>query len=248
MALVLSALCIALAARAEPTPDIGIDEKLGRTIARDTTLVDERGDRVVIGELIDKPTILTLNYFRCPGLCSPLLHGVAEVVGKLELRPGVDYQVLTVSFDPRDDAELAAAKKDSYLSEMGGAFPPQAWRFLTGDPASTRRLADSVGFKFAKVDLDYVHPAAIIVLSPKGRVARYLYGISYLPFDLRMALLEAAEGRAGPTINRLLMLCFAYDPQGRTYSVAVTRLAGVLMLLVALGFGAVLIVRRRRAP
>jgi cytochrome oxidase Cu insertion factor (SCO1/SenC/PrrC family) len=134
----------------EPALDVGVDEKLGQTIPLDIKLVDEQGDRVALRDLIDKPTLLTLNYFRCVGLCTPLLNGVAEMLQKIDQIPGKDFQILTVSFDPRDDAELAGHKKENYIKQLGPAFPPTAWRFLTGDPVSTKRLADSVGFKFAK--------------------------------------------------------------------------------------------------
>jgi protein SCO1 len=229
-----------------PAPDIGIDEKLGQTVPLDTTLVDEQGDRVSLGKLIDKPTILTLNYFRCTGLCSPLLNGVADMLKQLDQRPGKDFQVLTVSFDPRDDAELAQHKRENYTKQLGPGFPAGAWRFLTGNPGSTRRLADSVGFKFVKVREDYVHPGAIMILSPSGKVTRYMYGVNFLPFDVKLALVEAAEGRTGPTINRILALCYSYDPVGRTYFFNITRVTGAFTVALAAVLVIVLGIRGRR--
>jgi protein SCO1 len=229
------------------TPDIGIDEKLGQFAALDTMLLDEHGDRVRLGTLIDKPTVLTLNYFRCTGICSPLLNGVAEVIPKTGAVAGKDFQILTVSFDPRDNPEIAGLKKNNYVTQLGPAFPPSAWRFLTGDPASTKRLADSVGFRFQKVQNDYVHPGAIMILSPDGKVTRYMYGIKFLPFDLKMALLEAAQGRPGPTINKLLQLCYSYDPAGRTYFFNVTRVVGLFTVLLVGAFVAVTALKRGRA-
>jgi protein SCO1/2 len=230
----------------EPPLDVGVDEKLGQTIPLDITLVDEQGDRVALRGLIDKPTLLTLNYFRCTSLCTPLLNGVAEMLQKSDLIPGKDFQVLTVSFDPRDDAELASHKKDNYVKQIGPAFPPSAWRFLTGDPVSTKRLADAVGFRFAKSGEDYVHPGVIMMLSPTGMVTRYLYGVSFLPFDVKMAVTEASQGRTGPTIARLLRFCFNYDPAGRRYSLAITRVSAAFTIMLAVGFGVAVGVTRKR--
>jgi protein SCO1/2 len=230
----------------EPALDVGVDEKLGQTVPLDIKLVDEQGDRVSLRDLIDKPTLLTLNYFRCVGLCTPLLNGVAEMLQKIDQTPGKDFQILTVSFDPRDDAELAGHKKENYIKQLGRAFPPTAWRFLTGDPISTKQLADSVGFKFAKSGEDFVHPGVVMVLSPTGMVTRYLYGVTFLPFDVKMAVTEAAQGRTGPTIARLLKFCFNYDPAGRRYSLAITRVSAAFTIMLAVGFGVVVGVTRRK--
>jgi protein SCO1/2 len=226
--------------------DVGVDEKLGQSVPLDLQLVDEDGERVTLRSLIDKPTILTLNYFRCAGLCTPLLNGVVEMLQRTDQVPGKDFQVLTVSFDPRDDAELATLKKESYVKQVGPQFPPSAWRFLTGDPVTTKKLADAVGFRFAKRGDDYVHAGAIMVLSPQGKVARYLYGVTFLPFDVKMAVLEAAQGRTGPTIARFLKFCYSYDPDGRRYFVNVTRLSAVFTIVLAAGFGIALAVTRKK--
>jgi protein SCO1/2 len=247
-ALIFSLLLLGARARAggPPAPDIGVDEKLGQNVPRDITLVDEQGERVTLDKLLGQPTILTLNYFRCTGLCTPLLNGVADMMKRIDQQPGKDFRVLTVSFDPRDDAELAQHKRDNYVRQLGPKFPPSTWRFLTGDPGSTKRLADSVGFKFAKVDDNYVHPGVIMVLSPSGKVTRYLYGVTFSPFDVKMALLQAAEGNTMPTINRLVSLCYSYDPVGRTYLFNITRVVGAFTLVLAGIFVAVLLVRGRR--
>jgi protein SCO1/2 len=244
-----SAMAETPVATAPPAPgklDVGVDEKLGQTVPLDLPLVDERGERVSLGKLLDKPTILTLNYFRCTGLCTPLLNGIAELLQRTDQIPGRDFQVLTVSFDPRDDAELAGLKKQNYLKQLRPGFPPDAWRFLTGDPVSTKRLADAVGFHFAKRGDDYVHAGAIMVLSSKGRVTRYLYGVTFLPFDVKMAVAEAAAGHAGPTIARFLKFCYSYDPAGRRYFLDITRVAGGFTLLLAVGFGIALAVTRKK--
>jgi protein SCO1/2 len=250
--LCLCALVAPRPARAEAPSeaplDVGIDEKLGQSVPLDLMLVDEQGDRISLRDILDKPTLLTLNYFRCTGLCTPLLNGVAEMLGRTDQVPGKDFQVISVSFDPRDNAELAGLKKENYVKPLGPVFPPKAWRFLTGDPISTKKLADSVGFRFAKRGDDYVHAGAIMVLSPTGKVTRYLYGVTFLPFDVKMAVAEAAQGRTGPTIARFLRFCYSYDPAGRRYFLDITRVAAAFTIVLALGFGIVIAANRKKRP
>jgi len=252
VACVLSAarpeLARAEAPAAEPPLNVGIDEKLGENVPLDLVLVDEEGERVPLRKLLDKPTILTLNYFRCSGLCTPLLNGVAEMLSRTDERPGKDFQVLTVSFDPRDTAELAGLKKANYIKQLGPGFPADAWRFMTGDPITTKRLADAVGFHFAKHGEDYIHAGAIMVLSTSGKITRYLYGVTFLPFDVKMAVLEANQGRTGPTISRFLKFCYSFDPAGRRYYLDVTRVAAGFTIALAAGFGVAIAVKGRRRP
>lgn len=231
----------------EPPLDVGIEEKLGKTIPLDIMLLDEEGRRVSLRQLIDKPTLLTLNYYRCVGLCTPQLNGVAEMISRSDMTPGKDFQVLTVSFDPRDNPEIAGLKKQNYVKRFGPQFPSTAWRFLTGDPGATKQLADSVGFKFAKQGEDYVHAGAVMVLSPTGIITRYLNGVTYLPLDVKMAVREAEQGRIGPTISKILKFCFSYDPAGRKYSLNVTRVAALLTLVLAFGFVVFVAIDRKRA-
>lgn len=219
------------------TPEeVGINEKLGATIPLDLQLKDEDGRTVTLRQLIDKPTILTLNYFRCAGICTPQLGGVAEVLNRTEAVPGRDFQVLTVSFDERDEPEVAAQKRTNYLGEIKRPMPPTAWRFLTGPGATTKALADAVGFKFKRDKDDFVHAAAIIFISPKGQVTRYMYGVTYLPADLQLAAQEAARGEAQPTINKFLKFCFSYDPVGRKYVLNTTTIGATVIILGALVF------------
>jgi protein SCO1/2 len=216
--------------------EVGINERLGATIPLDLQLKAEDGSPVTLRQLIDKPTILTLNYFRCAGICTPQLGGVAEVLNRTQAIPGQDFQVLTVSFDERDEPEIAAQKRTNYLGEITRPFPPGAWRFLTGPAATTRALADAVGFKFKKVNDDFVHAAAIIFISPKGVITRYMYGTTYLPADLQLAAQEAARGEAQPTINKYLKFCFSYDPAGRRYVLNTTAIGASVIILAALIF------------
>jgi protein SCO1/2 len=216
--------------------EVGINERLGATLPLDLQLKDEDGKPVTLRQLIDKPTILTLNYFRCAGICTPQLNGVAEVLNRTEAIPGKDFQVLTVSFDERDEPEIAAQKRTNSLGEITRPFPPSAWRFLTGPGATTKALADAVGFKFKRAGDDFVHAAAIIFISPKGEITRYMYGVTYLPADLQMAAQEAARGEAQPTINKFLKFCFSYDPAGRRYVLNTTSIGASVIILAALIF------------
>jgi protein SCO1/2 len=227
--------------------EVGIDEKLGATLPLDLVLKAEDGTPVTLRQLIDKPTILTLNYFRCAGICTPQLNGVVEVLNRTQAAPGKDFQVITISFDERDEPEVAAQKRTNYLGELTRPFPPAAWRFLTGPGATTRAVADAVGFKYKKVGEDFVHAAAIIFISPQGKVTRYMYGVTYLPADLQLAAQEAARGEAQPTINKFLKFCFSYDPAGRKYVLNTTSVGATVIILAALAFVVTLVRRGRKS-
>jgi len=218
-------------------PAVGIVEHLGETVPLDLEFRDESGRTVRLGDLVDRPTVLSLVYYSCPGICTPLLTGLAEVLNLMDMRPGEDYRVITVSFDASDTPKLASEKKRNYLNLIDRReFPAEAWSFLTGDQESIDAITQAVGFGYEKQGRDFVHAAAIYVLSPKGKIVRYLYGTTFLPLDLKLALTEASQGRVGPTINKILLFCFNYDPDGRKYVLNTTRIAGTAVLLMALGF------------
>ena len=227
--------------------EVGIDEKLGQKVPGELVLRAEDGSPVQLKSLLGKPTILTLNYFRCAGICTPLLNGVVEVVKRTQAEPGRDFRVLTVSFDERDTAEIAATKRSNYLREVERPIAPESWRFLTGDAASTKALCDAVGFRFKREGDDLVHAGAIIVLSPDGMVTRYLYGTSFLPADFQAAVGEANRGEPTPTITKLLKICFSYDPIGRKYVFSATKTGALVILAMAIGF-VFFLVRPKKRP
>lgn len=231
--------------------ETGVDEKLGNFIPLDLKFVDENGDSVQLKQFINKPTILALVYYRCPGICSPLLSGIVDVVDKIDNIPGEDFVILTVSFDETDNPTLGAQKKKNYLAAFNKPFPSEHWKFLTGDRASIKKLTDAVGFRFKKQGRDFVHPGLITIIGKDGIISRYLFGISYLPFDLKMALLEASQGRTGPTINRVLLYCFSYDPDGKKYAFNFLKVTGTIILFFLLFFVVFLIFsgrsRKRKA-
>lgn len=222
-----------------PKPEVGIYERLGETIPDGIILTNETGQQVDVKSLITKPTVFSLVYFRCPGICSPLLNGVSTVIDKSDMEPGKDYNLITISFDPSEGYKLASEKKQSYLDNLERKIPADSWRFLSGDSANIKKIADALGFKFARQGNDFMHGASIMLVTPEGKIARYLYGTDYLPFDFKMAVTEATEGKVVPSINKIMKMCFSFDPEGRKYVLNVTRIAGggiLLLLIVFIGF------------
>ena len=225
---------------------VGIDEKLGHSVPLDLTFRDENGKPVLIGQLIDRPTILAPVFFSCPDVCSFLLSNLSGTLNRLPTDPGKEFLILTVSFDETEGPPLASEKKNLYLKMIEKPFPEEAWRFLTGDRESILKLMDAVGFYFKREGKNFLHPVALIILAPDGKITRYLYGTEILPFDLRMALLEASEGRIGPTISKVLRFCFSYDPKGRKYVFNTLKITGIVTLTFAFSFILFLIWRGRR--
>jgi len=210
--------------------EIGVDEKLGQTLPGDVELYDESGNLTRLNAVLNKPTILVLVYYRCPGVCTPLLTDMTKVVDQMDLVPGKDYQILTVSFDPTETPDLAADKKDTYLGELRKTIDPNGWRFFTGDSANVRRLTDAAGFYYKKDGTNWIHPTSVIAVSPRGEITRYLYGIHQLPLDVKLAVMEASAGRTGPTIAKVMNFCYAYDPEGKHYTFNFVHVAGSLVL------------------
>jgi protein SCO1 len=228
-------LCFSLAGSAQmKTPaNIGIDEKLGSRVALDAPLQDESGHSVTLGQYVDKPTILMFNYFRCPGICPVLINSVVDVINRIKAEPGRDFRVIAVSFDPTDRPELAREKKANYLNQLKKPFSPDNWHFLTGTAEDTRAVADSAGFNYRQQGDMYMHPGALIILTPKGVISRYIYGVRFVPADVEIAIQEAAGGQVLPTISRALAFCYVSDPQGRGRVFSVTRFAGAATLVIA---------------
>ncbi len=224
---------------------LGLDEKLGETVPLDLTFTDEAGEPVILRELIDGPTILSLVYYTCPNVCPRILGSVAQLLGRLNPEAGEPLNVITLSFDETDTPTVARQRKKNFLKAIGKPFPEERWHFLTGDPTAIRRLTDAVGFNFQRQGEAFEHPAALMVLSPSGKVVRYLYGLTYLPFDVKMALTEASEGRVGPTIRRALLFCFSYDPEGRTYVFNILKVTASVIIFFALVLLAVLVGKGR---
>jgi protein SCO1/2 len=243
-ALLLALSAPAAASDAPALDSVNVSEKLGAHIPLDLELLDEDGKKVILRQLVVRPTILALVYYRCAGICTPLLMSLTRTLNEMPLEPGKDYDVITVSFDPLDTARTAKDKRLNYLRQMQRPFPPSAWRFLTGPQATTKALADSVGFGFAKKGEDYIHPAALMLLAKDGKVTRYMYGSTFLPADMQLALSEAATGTVRPSVSRFLSFCYTFDPESRRQVFRFNRIFGALTLAAAAVFLAVLIKKR----
>jgi len=225
--------------------EIGIVERLGDTIPMNLWFLNEASDTVTLGQLINKPTILFFVYFDCPNLCSPLMDGVAEVVSKLDLLLGKDYQIITISFNTKDTPEKAREKKVNFVQKISKENQKH-WYYLTGAQEQINDITESVGYKYKAQGLDWAHASAILVLSPQGKITRYLYGLTFLPFDLKMAIVEAQKGISRPTINKILDYCFAYNPGSKTYTIEITRIIGTITLFIAAIVFITLILKRKR--
>lgn len=227
-------------------PEIGIVEHLNKYLPADLVFTDQDNRQVNLKELINKPTVLSFVYFRCPGICSPLMNGMADAMDKIpEMVLGKDYQAITISFDPTETPDLALKKRANYLSRMKNPGEKNGWLFLTGDSVNIARATQAIGFNFKKVGNSYLHAGCIYMLSPQAKITRYLRGIYYLPFEFKLALIEASEGKSGSTINRVLQFCYNYDPAGHQYVLNVTKVSGVIILFFAVLLLITLLIRSR---
>ena len=232
---------------------VGVHEKLAARIPTDFTFLDEQGRTVNTSALFngERPVVLAFVYHTCPMLCSLVLDGLADAVAETDgVRLGPDYQVLAVSVDPRDTPARADSVKARYarLKDLGDLDAFHLWTLAPGHENDVQELADAVGFEYV-YDVrtgEYAHDAAVIVLSPEGKVTRYLYGISHDPFNVRLAVVEAGEGTVGSSVDKFLVTCFEYDEDAQSYSLAIlgwTKAAGVLLLVT---FGGMLVYFWRR--
>lgn len=229
--------------------NVGLDQKLNAQVPLDIRLRDEMGESVALEELLDgKPVVLTLVYFQCPMLCKMTRAGQIRSLTELSLNAGEDFTALTVSFDPREKPILAAEAKATALKRYDRPGAERGWRFLTGEEDEIRRLTQAVGFRYKydpKTD-QYAHPAGLIVLTPEGRVSRYLYGVDFPPRDLRLALVEASGGEIGSPTDQVLLMCFHYDPTTGRYGLAIMNVLRLASVFTVLGLGTAITVMIRR--
>ncbi|WP_243310016.1 SCO family protein [Fundidesulfovibrio agrisoli] len=216
---------------------VGVQERLGQAIPDDIVMRDETGREVNVKELVKIPTILVPVYYSCPNDCNLLLGSLAQVLPLVSLEPGKDFQVVSVSFDEQDTPQVAARRKNDFVTSMGDRFPARNWTFLTGDEANIRKLTDAVGFGFQRDGKAFKHPVVLVALSPSGKVVRYLYGVTPLPFDITMAATEAARETVGLSVRRAIAMCYSYDPQGRQYVFDLMKVSGAGILAAMALFG-----------
>lgn len=216
-----------------PALKIGLTEHLGETVPGGLRFIAENGDTVVLRDLVDRPTLVSLVYYTCPSICRPLLTEVTDMLGKLQaidMQPNRDYRVLTISFDETDSPADLTLLKNEYYDKLPNGFPRDSWTFLTADSATIAAFTNAVGFGFQRAENDFAHPTTLVVLSPEGKITRYLTGSSYLPLDIKMALIEAREGKLGATIIKFYKFCYSYDPSGEKVVLNATRIVGLSTL------------------
>ncbi len=229
---------------------VGVEERLGEAVPPDLAFTDASGAPVRLSRYLDgrRPVVLGLVYYQCPMLCSLVTAGVGRAMRQSGLELGRDFRAVTVSFDPSEKPALAAERQRGYLMALGRPDATADWAFLTGEEGPIRALARSVGFhyRYDQATRQWAHPAVVVVLSPDGRVSRYLYGIDFPARSLRLALVEAARGKVGTSLDRLLLTCYRYDPTGRRYvpyALGLVRLGGLVVLA---GLGGLLATLWRR--
>ncbi len=237
----------------KPLREIGFDQNLERSIPLDIPFADESGRTVPLGTFFGhRPVVLAMVYYDCPMLCTQVLNALTSSLGVLSLDPGKDFDVVIVSFDPREKPPLAAAKKATYMERFHRPGTAGGWHFLTGAPSSIDRLAKTVGFRFVwDNDLkQFAHPTGIMVLTPDGRLSRYLLGIEYWPRDLRFALIDASDGKIGSPAEQLLLYCYHYDPETGRYGFVIMRVVRLFAIatVFALATFIIVMVRRDRRP
>ena len=223
----------------EALQGVGIDEHLGEFIPLDAKFATTSGDSVTIGSLLKegKPIILNPLYFECPMLCGLVIDGVLNVADDLAWSIGEEYQIISISIDPNEDHLLAKEYKEKYTSRLNKSFAQDGWTFLTGNKKEIDKIIDAVGFKYNEVEGtgEFAHSAAIIMLSPDGKITRYLYGIQYNEFDVRNALYESADGKIGSTLEKVLLYCYQYDPDSNSYApvaINIMKIGGLATLII----------------
>jgi protein SCO1/2 len=234
----------------EPLEEVGVTEKLDAQVPLDLRFVDTAGEPVKLGDYFDgtRPVLLTMNYSDCPMLCSLQLNGLFEGLGRMRWNIGEEFEMITVSIDPLETPQRARLTKQKYLKMYGRPGVAGGWHCVVGEEDNIRKLADTVGFgyNYDPVSKQYGHAAVTMVLTPEGRVSRYLYGVEYDPQTLRLSLLEASEGEIGSTTDQILLYCFQYDAEAGRYAPAAFRIMQVGGVLTVVALGGVLAVFWRR--
>jgi protein SCO1 len=231
--------------------NVGIDQKLNQQVALDIPFRDENGNTVRLGDYFGtKPVILSLVYYDCPMLCTTSLNGLDSSLKELTFNLGTDFNVVTVSFDPTEKPSLANAKKAVYVGIYGRPGAAAGWHFLTGDQASIQRLTQAVGFRYNydPTIKQFIHATGIIVLTPQGKIARYFYGIQYPAGNLRLALVEASQGKIGNPVDEVLLYCCEYDPMTGKYSLIISRVLQIGAAITIVSLGTLMLVMFRAAP
>lgn len=229
--------------------DVGFDQNLNQMLPLDVEFTDENGRTVRLSEYFgERPVVLAFVYYGCPMLCGQSLRSLASTLGVLSETPGKDFEVVSVSIDPRETVALAREKKDHYVERSGKPSIGAGWHYLTGSEANIQRLTKAAGFRYAwdEPTQQYAHPAGLVVATSQGKVSRYLFGIDYGPRDLRLAVLDASSGKVGSPLARALLYCYHYDIARGRYSLAIMRVVQVAGAATALSLVTMIVVWTRR--
>ncbi len=251
VALLASAPALAQSGLPKELERVGLDQRVGEAVALDLALTDHAGAAVRLGDYFgERPVILTPVYYDCPMLCTMVLDGLVRSLKAVTLEPGVDFDVVAVSFDPRETPEQARGRRELFLERYGRSEAASAAHFLTGSDEAVAALMDSIGFRYSfdPETGEFAHAATIVVLTPEGKVSRYYPGVEYPPRDLRLALVEASDEQIGGVVDQVLLYCFKYDPTTGRYTAAtmnIIRAGGVITLALMAGF-VILSLRRER--
>jgi len=235
-----------------PLEGIDIEQRLNEQLSVDLVFRDETGSEVKLGDFLgDKPVVLTPVYYSCPMLCTMILNGVLKALNTMSFEVGKEFDIVTFSFDPSENAGMARKKKTTYLNKYGRPGSEKGWHFLTGDEDQIKQLTDEIGFhyKFDEVSNQFVHASAILVLTPEGKISKYFLGVEYSPRDLKFALMEASQNKVGSPADKLLLYCYHYDPSTGQYGIAimnVIRILGTATVVVLVTFMLVMLRRDRK--
>ncbi|MCC7032986.1 MAG: SCO family protein [Acidobacteria bacterium] len=232
---------------------VEFEQRLNSTLPLDVAFVDESGREVKLGDYFERrPVVLAFVYYECAMLCSQVLNGVTSALSALDETAGRDFEMVAVSFDPRDTPMAATAKKKAYVDRYGRQGAEQGFHFLTGSEASIAALTDAAGFRYAWDDetQQFAHASGFVVATPDGKLSRYFFGIEYAPRDIKFALIESSAGRVGSLVDQVMLYCYHYDPKTGSYSfvaMKAVRLGGAVTLLALAGFVVVALRREHRA-
>jgi len=229
--------------------DVSFKQRLNETLPLDASFADESGRRVTLGDYFGrKPVVLAFVYYECPMLCTQVMNGLSSALKVMPFAAGEDYEVVLVSFDPRDTPATAAEKKRAHLEYWSAERDAASWHLLTGDEATIRRVTSAAGFSYQWDERtgQFAHVSGVLVVTPQGVLSRYFYGVEYSPKELRLALVESGEGRVGSAIDELLLYCFHYDPEAGRYGLMVMNLVRLGGVMTMLGIGGFILMMRRR--
>jgi protein SCO1/2 len=234
--------------------NVGIEQRLNAQVPSDLSFVDDTGRSVKLGDYFGKkPLILNLVYYTCPMLCGEALAGLSASMKMIKFDVGNEFEVVTVSFNPKETPDLAAAKKREYVKRYGRGSAERGWHFLTGSAESINALTRAVGFQYQYDESrnQYAHATAIMVLTPQGRISRYFYGVDFPPKDLRLGLVEATSGKIGSPVDQVLLYCYHYDPATGKYGAVVSnmlKLGGAVTIFIVAGMILIFLRLERVAP